>query len=61
MWLYALIEILLLLAIGAQVLYLRTYSAQATRAMRVVSGVNIALLTLLLCGVTWLAFTRGVM
>lgn len=59
MTLYLLIGVLVLAAIGVQVYYARMYAPQATRAAKVVWGVNIALLSVLLFGVVWLAYSQG--
>jgi len=57
-WLYLLVIVLLLVAIGVQVLYVRRYAAQMTRAAKVVVGVNIALLVALLIVLALVAYTR---
>jgi len=57
-WLYLLVIALLLVAIGVQVLYVRRYSAQMTRAAKVVTGINIALLVLLLVVLALVAYAR---
>jgi hypothetical protein len=57
-WLYLLVAVLLLIAIAVQVLYVRQYSAQATRATKVVMYVNIGLLSALLIGLLVMAYNQ---
>lgn len=54
------IAVLLLVAVGVQVTYARSYAANATTATKVVWGVNIALLIALLFGLVWYVFRPGV-
>jgi hypothetical protein len=54
------IAALLLVAVGVQVTYARSYATNATMATKVVWGVNIALLVALLVGLVWYAFRPGV-
>jgi hypothetical protein len=57
-WLYLLVAVLLLIAIAVQVLYVRQYSAQATRATKAVMYVNIGLLSALLIGLFVIAYNQ---
>lgn len=47
------IAALLLVAVGVQVSYARSYAASANTATKVVWGVNIALLVAVLVGLVW--------
>jgi len=58
-WLYLLIIVLLLFAIGVQVLYLRTYAGQAGAATKVVILANVVLLVGVLGTVIWFAVKAG--
>jgi len=59
-WLYLLIGVMLIVAIGFQIYYARVYAASATGAAKAVWAVNIGLLSLLLFGVVWMAYAQGV-
>ena len=60
MWLYALIAVLVLVALGVQIYYARAYASQANTTVKVIWGVNIALLGALLIGVVWLGYAQAV-
>lgn len=56
-----LIVVLLLgVALGVQVYYARMYAASATRTVRIVWGLNMALLVILMVGLLYYSFALGV-
>lgn len=57
---YLLIAALLAVAIAVQVAYLRVYAAQVTGATRLITGLNIGLLSILTVGMLWLAYAQAV-
>jgi hypothetical protein len=57
-WLYLLVVVMFLVAIGVQVLYLRRYAEQVTGATKTVMLVNIGLLVALMTVVSLLAYSR---
>lgn len=52
------IAALLGVALVVQVVYARTYAANANRTTKVVWGVNIALVAATMAGLVWYAFAR---
>lgn len=60
MWIYLVIAALLAVAIGVQVFFFRLNSKKATGTMKAVTGANIALLSALMLGMLWLAYSQAV-